>query len=78
MWNFIQELPNNPYFVLILIAVWGFVWFNARRWSGIDGDNPKGWWAKHVASDFPECYHPKCFECNLGNESCPTCKYKRW
>lgn len=22
-----------------------------------------------------EQYHPKCFDCNLGNESCPTCPY---
>jgi len=25
--------------------------------------------------EFPDYYHPKCFDCNLGIEDCPECKY---
>ena len=29
------------------------------------------WWV----SEFPDYYHPKCFDCNLGSESCEGCEY---
>ena len=74
--QFIQELPNNPVFVIILIIATGYVWFNARKWIGID---EKGsWWNRHIADDFPEEYHPECFNCNEGPEVCPNCEYRRW
>lgn len=75
MWNMIQDLPNNPAFVLVLIAVTGYVWFNIRRWAGMDGQAPSNWWAKHISGPFPTKYNPKCFDCNLGNDSCPDCRY---
>ena len=31
----------------------------------------KTWWI----SDFPDYYHPKCFDCNLGLESCSGCEH---
>lgn len=34
----------------------------------------KSWWV----SDFPDYYHPKCFDCNLGPESCEDCQYCTW
>ena len=31
----------------------------------------KTWWI----SDFPDYYHPMCFDCNRGEESCSLCNY---
>jgi len=33
-----------------------------------------GWWVE----DFPEHYHPKCFDCNDGPENCEDCEYCTW
>ena len=69
MWNFIQELPNNPVFILILIAVCGYVWFAVPRLMKTD------WWNRHIESDFPSCYNPKCFDCNKSGKECRGCPY---
>jgi hypothetical protein len=34
----------------------------------------KGFWKKHVIDDFPDCYHPKCFDCKKTNCHI-NCKY---
>ncbi len=34
----------------------------------------KSWWI----GEFPESYHPKCFECNLDKTACPDCQYRAW
>lgn len=64
MWQFIQELPNNPIFVLLLIGLAGFVWFHMPKTK---------WWKRHIAADFADSgHHPACFNCNEGNEICYT------
>ena len=47
-----------------------FKLFVATLWEARPEIFKKTWWV----SDFPDCYHPKCFDCNLGAESCPGCK----
>lgn len=65
MYQIIHDLPNNPYFVLVLIAVFGIVWFRVPKLIKSD------WWKKHVADDFANSgHHPLCFDCNEGNEAC--------
>lgn len=27
---------------------------------------------------FPNMYHPECFLCKLGNESCSACEFRSW
>jgi len=62
MYEFIQELPNNIYFVLFLIGLTGLAWFGMPRTK---------WWEKHICGNFAESgHHPACFDCNEGNESC--------
>jgi hypothetical protein len=34
----------------------------------------KSWWI----GEFPDFYHPKCFECNLDKTACPDCQYRAW
>lgn len=43
-------------------------------WDFISAPFHKDFWV----SDFPNAYHPKCFECNLGKESCPACEFRAW
>lgn len=69
MYQFIQTLGTDPHFVLILIGLLGLLWFGLPQTK---------WWKRHIIDTFPENYHPKCFECNLGKEACPKCEYKRW
>lgn len=62
MYEFIQALPNNPVFVIILIGVFGLVWFGMPKTK---------WWKRHICDDFANSgHHPACFNCNLGNEDC--------
>lgn len=61
MYEFIQQLPNNPVFVLILLAVFGLVWFGMPKTK---------WWKRHISDDFPSHHHPLCFNCNEGNDAC--------
>jgi hypothetical protein len=57
------ELYNNPWFVLVLIAVFGWVWFQAPKTA---------FWKKHICDDFPANYPPECFDCNESHcEGCP-------
>lgn len=62
MYEFIQSLPHNPYFVLFLIGVFGLVWFGMPKTN---------WWKRHICADFAESgHHPACFMCNDSGESC--------
>jgi len=64
MYEFIQALPNNPYFILVLLGIFGLVWYGMPKTK---------WWSKHICADFAESgHHPACFMCNAGNESCYT------
>ena len=72
MYEFIQALPNNPYFVLSLLGITMFLWFHMPKTN---------WWRRHICADFAESgHHPACFMCNEGNESCYTDwhKCKAW
>jgi hypothetical protein len=61
--DFIQTLPNSPYFVLALIVVFAYVWMNP----------PKGvFWKQQIAGNFEDSgHHPACFDCNVSNNK--TC-----
>ena len=49
----------NPYFFLVIVAVFGFVWINADKWM------------KHVVGDFDDTGHPQeCFDCNNDGSAC--------
>lgn len=62
MYEFIQALPNNPMFVLALIAVFAFIWVNPPK---------KVFWKQHIVGNFDESgHHPACFDCNDSGESC--------
>lgn len=62
MYEFIQSLPNNPYFVLFLIGLFGLVWFGMPKTN---------WWKNHMVGDFDKSvHHPLCFDCNEGNDAC--------
>jgi hypothetical protein len=62
MFQFIQSLPENPIFVLILLAVAIYLWFHMPKTE---------WWKKHICADFADSgHHPACFMCNEGNEIC--------
>jgi hypothetical protein len=62
MWEIIQQLPNNPYFILVLIGLAGLAWFGMQQTI---------WWKRHMVDDFAESgHHPLCFDCNEGNEIC--------
>ena len=62
MYEAIQQLPNNPVFVLILLAVFGLVWFGMPKTK---------WWQKHMVGNFDNTgHHPLCFDCNEGNDAC--------
>ena len=68
MYELIQALPHNEYFILALIAVFAWIWINPPKTV---------FWKKHVAAYFDETcskQHPACFMCNQGNESC----YRDW
>jgi len=66
MYEFIQALPNNPYFILVLLGIFGLLWYGMPKTK---------WWGKHICTDFAESgHHPACFMCNEGNESC----YRVW
>ncbi len=43
-------------------------------WGSRPGIFKKEFWV----GDFPDKYHPECFRCNLGNESCSSCEYLVW
>lgn len=61
--DFIQQLPNNIYFVLALIAVFGYVWINPPKL--------KNAWKTHVCGNFDETnHHPRCFDCNNDGSAC--------
>lgn len=59
MYEFIQALPNNPYFVLALISIAGLLWFGMPQTK---------WYKKHITDTFNN--HPACFMCNEGGEIC--------
>ena len=64
MHEFIQSLPNNVSFVLALIAIFGYIWMNPPKLKTT-------FWKKHIVADFDETgHHPKCFNCNEGNDVC--------
>jgi hypothetical protein len=57
----IQQLPNNPYFVLALIAVFGLVWFRAPKTV---------FWKKHIVDNHNNHQNPACFMCNDSGSAC--------
>ena len=62
MYQLIHDLPNNPYFILVLIAVFGIVWFKVPK---------SDWWKNNIADDFDKSgHHPLCFDCNNSGASC--------
>jgi hypothetical protein len=63
MYEIIQALPNNPSFVLILIAIAGYIWLNPPKL--------KNTWEKHIVGNFDNSgHHPRCFDCNNNGSAC--------
>jgi len=48
--------------------------FTATMWEARPSIFKKDFWV----GEFPDYYHPMCFDCNLGNESCIDCKFRTW